>query len=69
VNGGLDTAEAHAALAVALDMNNQGDDAELEYRHALSLDARFNDRKFLSEQPLWSSVSVGRAMALIKRLK
>jgi Tfp pilus assembly protein PilF len=69
VNGGLDTAEAHAGLALALDMNYRIDEADQEYQHALSLDPRFGDRKYLAGQPLWASATIGRAMAIARRLK
>lgn len=69
VNGGLDTAEAHAALALALDTNLQRDEADQEYRHALDLDPRFGDRTFLKEQPLWSQSAVSRAMSIVRRIE
>jgi tetratricopeptide (TPR) repeat protein len=69
VNGGLDTAEAHAGLSLALDMNFRTDDANTEYQRALALDPNFGDRKFLADQPLWTSITIGRAMSIVKRLK
>lgn len=69
VNGGLDTAEAHAALALALDANLQRDEAEQEYQHALNLDPRFDDRTFLKEQPLWSQGAISRAMSIVRRME
>lgn len=69
VNGGFDTAEAHAALALALDTNLQRDEAEQEYQHALDLDPRFGDRVFLKEQPLWSQSAISRAMSIVRRIE
>jgi tetratricopeptide (TPR) repeat protein len=69
VNGGLNTAESHAALALALDMNTRTSEANQEYKRALELDPRFSDRKYLAGQPLWTTITIGRAMAIIRRLK
>jgi tetratricopeptide (TPR) repeat protein len=69
VNGGLNTAESHAALALALDINFRESEANQEYQQAVALDPRYADRKFLSNQPLWTSITIGRARAIAKRLK
>jgi tetratricopeptide (TPR) repeat protein len=68
VNSGLDTAEAHAVLALAFDANLQRQEAEQEYRHALELDPRYSQTQFLAEQPLWSQVAVTRASTILRRL-
>lgn len=69
VNGGLDTAEAHAALALALDATLRRDEAEQQYQHALDLDPRFDDRTFLVELPLWSQSAISRAMSIVRRIE
>jgi tetratricopeptide (TPR) repeat protein len=68
VNGGLDTAEAHALLALALDTNLQRDEAGQEYQKALDLEPNFSDRDFLKDLPLWSDSAIGRAMSIVRRL-
>jgi tetratricopeptide (TPR) repeat protein len=69
VNGGLDTAEAHAALSLALDANLQRAEAEQEYRRAIELDPSYGDIDFLVEQPLWSETAVARAQTILRRLE
>jgi tetratricopeptide (TPR) repeat protein len=68
VNSGLDTAEAHAVLALAFDANLQRQEAEQEYRRALELDPRYGRTQFLAQQPLWSQLAVTRASAILRRL-
>lgn len=68
VDGGLNTAEAHAGLAIALDANLQRDEAEQEYQRALDLDPQFADPAFLSEQILWSQGAVTRAVTILRRM-
>ncbi len=65
----LNTAEAHAGLAIALDANVQRKAAEAEYKKALALDNHFADRDFLKKQPLWSPGAISRAMSIVNRLK
>jgi len=68
VDAGLDTAEAHAGLAIALDANLKRSEANAEYQKAIALDKQFADRDFLQSQPLWSSGAIGRAMSIVVRL-
>lgn len=68
VNEGMDTADAHAILGVALDANHREDEADSEYQRAIDLDSQYTDTDFLNEQPLWSAASIQRAGRIIKRL-
>lgn len=68
VNSGLDTAEAHAALALTLDASLQRQEAEQEYRRALELDPQYGQAQFLASQPLWSQMAVTRASAILRRM-
>ncbi|MBN1427470.1 MAG: tetratricopeptide repeat protein [Anaerolineae bacterium] len=68
VNGGLDTAEAHALLALTLDTNLQRSEAEQEYQKAIGMEPDFEDRDFLKELPLWSDSAISRAMSIMRRL-
>jgi tetratricopeptide (TPR) repeat protein len=68
VQGGLDTAEGYAGLALALDANIQRSEAEQQYAKALQLDKRYGDANFLGEQPLWSRSAVTRAVTILRRL-
>jgi tetratricopeptide (TPR) repeat protein len=69
VNGGLDTAEAHAALALALDANLRRAEAEQEFQRAIDLDSNYADLDFLAKQPLWSESAVSRALVILRRLE
>jgi tetratricopeptide (TPR) repeat protein len=68
MNAGIDTPEAYAVLAVALDANKRRTEAEDAYRRAIELDARYGDLEFLREQPLWSQASINRARTILARL-
>ncbi len=68
VNAGLDTAEAHAGLSLALDANIRRDEAEQQYQRALELDDGFGKVDFLAEQPLWSQAAITRAVTILRRL-
>jgi tetratricopeptide (TPR) repeat protein len=68
VNGGLDTAEAHALLALTLDTDLKRDEAAQEYQRAIDLESDFEDRDFLEELPLWSDSAITRAMSIVRRL-
>ncbi|MBN1312020.1 MAG: tetratricopeptide repeat protein [Anaerolineae bacterium] len=68
VNGGLDTAEAHALLALTLDTDLQREEAEQEYQKAIDLEPGFEERDFLEELPLWSDSAITRAMSITRRL-
>lgn len=68
MNAGIDTPEAYAALALALDANYERDEADLAYARAIELDARYGDLQFLQDQPLWSQASINRARTIIQRL-
>ena len=65
---GLDTPEAHAALAVALDANLERAEAERAYMEALDGDARYGDPDYLREQPFWTELVVARAETILLRL-
>lgn len=69
MNAGIDTPEAYAALALALDANFERDEADVAYERAIELDARYGDLEFLQDQPLWSQASINRARTIIRRLE
>jgi tetratricopeptide (TPR) repeat protein len=68
-NGGIDTAEMHAAMAIGLDANLHRDEAELEYQKALDLDPKLSDEKYLASLPLWSPSAIRRARSILKRME
>ena len=67
VNLGLDTPEAHAALAIALDRNGKKDEANTEYQQALNIDSRYGDTEFLATQPMWTSAIVQEADTILRQ--
>jgi Flp pilus assembly protein TadD len=69
INGGIDTAEARARLAIALDATHREEDADAAYLRALELDSRYGDVEFLAEQPLWSRAAIRRAEIVLGRLE
>ncbi len=69
INERLDTAETNAALALALDATVHRSEAEQAYRRALELDSRYGDVEFLGEQPLWTQLSVTRAVTILRRIE
>lgn len=69
VNGGLDTADAYAMLALALDANLLRDEAEQAYRRALDLDDQYADLAYVRDLPLWSESMVARAQTILARLE
>ena len=69
VEGGLDTADALARLALALDANvRRVAEAEEAYLRAIELDAGYTDWTYIAELPLWSGTAVTRARTIISRL-
>lgn len=68
IDQGIDTPEAHAVLAVALDANLRREEADREYQHAMNLDAHFGEADYLAEQVLWSRSTIQRAQTIIERL-
>jgi tetratricopeptide (TPR) repeat protein len=68
INGGIDSAEAHAILSVALDATHRDEDADTAYQRALQLDSSFGDATFLAQQPLWSRAAIRRAEIILQRL-
>jgi tetratricopeptide (TPR) repeat protein len=68
VNLGLDTPEAHAGLAIALDRNGKKDEADTEYQQAITSDSHYGDTEFLAAQPMWTSAIVQGAETILRRL-
>jgi tetratricopeptide (TPR) repeat protein len=68
IDEGLDTAEVNAGLALTLDAAIRREDAEQQYTRALELDPNYGYVEFLQEQPLWSQLSVNRAITILRRL-
>jgi tetratricopeptide (TPR) repeat protein len=69
VDGGYETAQAHAALALALDATRHPAEAEQQLQKALALDGRFKEPDYLLEQPLWSELMVSRVEVILARLE
>lgn len=68
VDEGLDTAEVNAGLALTLDAAIRREEAEQEYARALAIDPNYGYVEFLEQQPLWSELSVNRAITILRRL-
>ncbi len=69
VNLGLDTPEAHAGLAIALDRNGKKDEADMEYQQALDQDSHYGDPEFLATQPMWASAVIQQAGIILTRIR
>jgi tetratricopeptide (TPR) repeat protein len=68
IDEGLDTAEVNAGLALTLDAAIRREEAEQQYQRALELDPNYGYVEFLQEQPLWSELSINRAITILRRL-
>jgi len=69
VDEGYGTAQAHAALALALDATRHPAEAEQQLQKALALDGQLKEPDYLLEQPLWSELMVSRAEVILARLE